>query len=77
MTWAQLLQLLLRDARGERRYWDRFDCLNSDGRRLLHSASKALLEEKPCLRSLVHRARKSPCLEELEKLYLVALQAEC
>ncbi len=74
---AELLEALLRDFHGERRYWDKRDCLNSDGRRLLHAATKKLLEEKPCLRRIAAEARRNPCVEELDRLLEAALEATC
>ncbi len=64
----RMLEALVGDAAGGRRYWDRFDCLNSDGRRLLHSITKVLLEEEPWLRRMVYEARREPCRSVLEKL---------
>ncbi len=64
----RLLEHLLLDAEGERRYWDRFDCLNSDGRRLFHRVAKILVDEVPWLRRLLYEARRNPCRENLERL---------
>ncbi len=64
----RLLELLIEDFHGERRYWDRFDCLNSDGKRLLHAATKEVLEEEPGLRRLVYRVRRDPCISSVERL---------
>ena len=68
MRAERLLEVLVEDFWGERRYWDRFDCLNSDGRRLLHAATKEILEEEPGLRRLVYRVRRDPCISSVEKL---------
>ena len=68
MKARRLLELLVRDFNGERLYWSKDDCLNSDGRRLLHSATKALLEEAPWLRRLVYRVRREPCIDGVERL---------
>ncbi|AEM38537.1 hypothetical protein Pyrfu_0668 [Pyrolobus fumarii 1A] len=71
---VNLLRLLLDDFHGERRYWDKRDCLNSDGRRLLHAATKALLDEEPGLRRLVYRVRRSPCIDNVRRLYTTMIE---
>ena len=55
-----------------RSLYDRNGCLNSDGRRLLETLLRLLLEEHGEHRRLAHRARRSPCTEELEKLGLLS-----
>ncbi len=51
-----------------RELFSRDGCLNSDGRRLLETLLRLLLEERPEYRRLVRRVRRSPCLEELARL---------
>ena len=58
---ARLLDRLLVDGR----FWDKRDCLNSDGRRLLGVIVGQVLEVAPWLRGAVGRVRREPCREEL------------
>jgi hypothetical protein len=62
---CQIYEHLLRNSS---RYFDRYDVLNSDGRRLLHLITKALLEDAPWLRSLVARVRREPTLANIVRL---------
>jgi len=58
---GSLLEKLLAD----RGFWDKRDCLNSDGRRLLGVIVGQVLEVAPWLRGVIARVRREPCREEL------------
>ncbi len=62
---CQLYEHLLRNAD---RYFDRFDTLNSDGRRLLEVIARMLLEDAPWLEEAVKRVRREPSLERVLRL---------
>lgn len=50
------------------------DRLNSDGRKLLEKALKALLTEHPCLRRIARAVRRDPSMENVAKLYRAFLE---
>jgi len=60
---SRLLEELLNNTR----FWDKRDCLNSDGRKLLNNITKQTLKMAPWLRDVVARVRREPCREKLLK----------
>ncbi len=62
---CELLETLLL---GSRDFFDKNDCLNSDGRRLFETIVRLLLDEHHEYKELVKRARKQPCLENILRL---------
>jgi len=62
---CELLETLLLNSRD---FFDKNDCLNSDGRRLLETIIRLLLDEHHEYKELVKRVRKHPCLENILRL---------
>ncbi|RLG81109.1 MAG: hypothetical protein DRO13_02075 [Thermoprotei archaeon] len=45
------------------------DCVNSDGRKVLENILAAIVREAPIYRRRIYRIRRSPCYEDIYKLY--------
>ncbi len=62
--------LLLKEAR---RFLDPNNTLNSDGRRLLETIVRRLIDERPEYRGIIHRVRREPSLENVLRLANILL----
>lgn len=62
---CELLEVLLRNPWD---FFDKNDCLNSDGRRLFETLLRLLLDEHHRYRKLARETRKQPCLENILRL---------
>lgn len=49
-------------------FFDKGDCLNSDGRRLFEKIVRMLLEDQKESRRIASLARRNPCIDEIVKL---------
>ena len=65
---AEVCRLYEHLLRNSTRYFDRFDFLNSDGRRVFERLVRLLLEDAPWLRGVVYNVRRSPSLEAVVRL---------
>ncbi len=59
---CELLEALLRESQ---RFFDKNDCLNSDGKRLFETIVRMLLGDHSEYNKLVKQARRHPCLEKV------------